>query len=134
MKQKLWLVALVVSVVTLSCKRELSNNEGAIVPDAKSNDRRMDNHLKIAVVSDIHYMHPSLLGPGGAAGAAFQNYINYDPKMVEYSDPIFRTVMNEIKTEAPDILLVPGDITKDGEKIGHQAMAGFFSQLHRCIS
>jgi len=37
--------------------------------------------------------------------------------------------MAQVKAEHPDILLVPGDITKDGEKIGHQAMAGFFNQL-----
>lgn len=87
--------------------------------------------LKIAVVSDIHYMHPSLLGAGGAEGLAFQNYLNQDPKLVQYSDPIFRRVLAEIKEEDPDILLVPGDITKDGEKIGHQAMAGFFEELRR---
>lgn len=86
-------------------------------------------HLRIAVVSDIHYMHPSLLGPGGATGAAFLNYLNQDPKLVEFSDPIWRQVMATLKEEKPDILLVPGDITKDGEKIGHQAMAGFFNQL-----
>jgi len=109
-----------------------------LLPSCKKNPLPGNGHgypylpgarLKIAVVSDIHYMHPSLLSENAAAGLAFQNYVNQDPKLVEFSDPIWREVMTELKAEKPDILLVPGDITKDGEKIGHQAMASFFSQL-----
>jgi 3',5'-cyclic AMP phosphodiesterase CpdA len=37
--------------------------------------------------------------------------------------------MAQLSIGRPDILLVPGDITKDGEKIDHQAMAGFFDKL-----
>jgi 3',5'-cyclic AMP phosphodiesterase CpdA len=125
MKQKLWLFVLLLSQFVLSCKKDL-------IDDRDSHHSEGDHHhLKIAIVSDIHYMDPSLLGTGGAAGLAFQNYLNQDPKLVEYSDPIFRKVMGELKRENPDILLVPGDITKDGEKVSHQAMAGFFGQLRR---
>lgn len=132
MKQKLCIILVLFSQFFLSCKKELTEEQTSKTDenmDALERGRRQ--HLKIAIVSDIHYMHPSLLGKGGAAGAAFQNYVNQDPKMVEYSDPIFRNVMGELRGERPDILLVPGDITKDGEKISHQAMAGFFNQL-RC--
>lgn len=87
--------------------------------------------LRVAVVSDIHYMDPSLLDSNGAAGAAFQDYLNKDPKLLQYSAVVFRKVMDQLRTDKPDILLVPGDITKDGEKIGHQAIAGLFDQLRR---
>jgi 3',5'-cyclic AMP phosphodiesterase CpdA len=123
MKQKLTLIVLLAGLLLQSCTKGPLNNHGH-EPGFSRN-----SHLKIAIVSDIHYMHPSLLGAGGAAGVAFQNYVNDDPKLVEFSDPIWREVMTELKNEKPDILLVPGDITKDGEKIGHQAMAGFFAQL-----
>ena len=107
--------------------KEYFNDEAA---NAKKNDREKDKpHLRIAIVADIHYMDPSLLVNNGAAGTAFQNYLDQDPKLVQYSDPIFRRVWREIKAERPDILLVPGDITKDGEKISHLAMAGFLNQL-----
>jgi predicted MPP superfamily phosphohydrolase len=86
-------------------------------------------NLKIAIVSDIHYLEPSLLVNDGAAGTAFQNYLDQDPKMVQYSDAIFKKVIEELKAEKPDILLLPGDITKDGEKIGHEAVAGFLTEL-----
>jgi UDP-2,3-diacylglucosamine pyrophosphatase LpxH len=122
MRKKSWLIIPVLCLLVMSCKK----NENGFPPFGGNNP-----HLKIAIVSDIHYMHPSLLGIGGATGAAFQNYLNQDPKLVQYSDPIFREVLAELKTERPDILLVPGDITKDGEKIGHQAMAAFFNQLRK---
>ena len=123
MKQKLCLLVLLTAVLLSSCKKYPLPDNGhgyPYLPGAQ---------LKIAIVSDIHYMHPSLLAENAANGLAFQNYLNQDPKLVEFSDPIWREVMTELKSEKPDILLVPGDITKDGEKIGHQAMAAFFGQL-----
>ncbi|PWT73312.1 MAG: metallophosphoesterase [Bacteroidetes bacterium] len=86
-------------------------------------------HLKIAIVSDIHYMDPSLLKNNAAAGAAFQAYIAADPKLIQYSDPIFRECMTQIKAEKPDILLIPGDLTKDGEKVSHQSMSRLLKEL-----
>ena len=127
MKSRLLLLIVMISQLVLSCKKEFLSEETA--PLRKKGLAKGNPHLKIAIVSDIHYMHPSLFTNNGAMGTAFQNYVNQDPKLVEYSDPIFRNVLADLKTEHPDILLVPGDITKDGEKIGHQAMAGFLNEL-----
>ena len=126
MKLKLSLVIILLCQLVLSCKKDIKNNEAATT---QSTLAKVNPHLKIAIVSDIHYMDPSLLINNGAAGTAFQNYVDQDPKMVQYSDAIFRNVLADIKTEHPDILLVPGDITKDGEKVSNVAMAGFFNQL-----
>ena len=128
MKSKLLLLTVMISQLVLSCKKEFVSEEDTAIKNKKALAKG-NPHLKIAIVADIHYMHPSLLINNGAAGTAFQNYVNQDPKLVEYSDPIFRNVLTDLKAEQPDILLVPGDITKDGEKIGHQAMAGFFNEL-----
>jgi 3',5'-cyclic AMP phosphodiesterase CpdA len=87
--------------------------------------------LRVAIVSDIHYMDPSLLDSGAAAGAAFQAYLDSDPKLLQYSAAVFKKVMDQLVASRPDILLVPGDITKDGEKLDHQVMAGFFEKLRR---
>ena len=129
MKQKLLFIMVMLSQFMFSCNKEYNTT---VVDNNVINEevaRQNDKPLKIAVVADIHYMDPSLLINNGGNGTAFQNYLNQDPKLVQYSDPIFRTVLAQIKLEHPDILLIPGDITKDGEKIGHQAMAGFFNQL-----
>ncbi len=74
-------------------------------------------------------MDPSLLKNNASAGAAFQAYLDADPKLIEFSDPIFRTVITQLKSENPDILLIPGDLTKDGEKMSHHTMALLLKQL-----
>ena len=130
MKSKLWVVIILLGQLSWSCKKDLKSDEPvSIKKSAQSAFAKGNPHLKIAIVSDIHYMDPSLLINNGAEGAAFQNYVDQDPKLVQYSDPIFRNVLADIKLEHPDILLVPGDITKDGEKVSNVAMAGFFNQL-----
>jgi 3',5'-cyclic AMP phosphodiesterase CpdA len=130
MTSKIVLVVVLLSQLLLSCKKQFREDAVATLSEETRTMRSNDNrHLKIAIVSDIHYMHPSLLVNHGESGAAFQNYLDEDPKLIQYSDPIWREVMQELKAENPDILLVPGDITKDGEKVGHEAMAGFLNQL-----
>jgi len=123
MKSKLFLTVILLSLLALSCRKDLSHDNHFPPPGGP------DHPLKVAIVSDIHYMHPSLLDSNGASGLAFQTYLNNDPKLLQYSDIVFRKVMAQLLVAKPDILLVPGDITKDGEKIGHQAIAGFFDRL-----
>ena len=121
MKEKLLLFLLTCIIVVASCTKDHPPDKGGHpVPDA---------HLKIAIVSDIHYMDPSLLKNNAAAGTAFQAYLDADPKLIEFSDPIFRTVIAQLKSENPDILLIPGDLTKDGERVSHQTMALLLKQL-----
>jgi len=79
--------------------------------------------IKIAIVSDIHYFDPSLLVNDAENGTAFKNYLAADPKLIQFSKPIFIQALSDLQSEKPDVLLIPGDLTKDGEKISHQAMA-----------
>lgn len=85
--------------------------------------------INIAVMSDIHYLDPSLMMNNAAAGLAFQKYLNYDPKLIEFSDPILKETVSEIVAAKPDILLIPGDLTKDGEKVSHETMAKVLKQV-----
>ncbi len=121
MKEKLLLSALSVIILLASCTKEHPPDKGFHpVSEAR---------LKIAIVSDIHYMDPSLLKNNASTGAAFQAYLDADPKLIEFSDPIFKTVIAQLKSENPDILLIPGDLTKDGERVSHQTMALLLKQL-----
>lgn len=81
---------------------------------------------KICVISDPHYFDSTLLIKDGPA---FQTYLAYDRKMLKESHAITVSVIDSIIAEQPDIVLVPGDLTKDGEMICHQKMAAFFNQL-----
>ena len=99
MKPRLWLLVFLLSQVLVSCEKNLSNLAPKNLHGGDDNNGR--KALKISIISDIHYMHPSLLVNNGAAGIAFQNYLDQDPKLVQYSDPIFRTVMEDVKKEKP---------------------------------
>ena len=82
--------------------------------------------IKICVISDVHYFDTTLLINDGQA---FEDYLFYDRKMLRESYAITQSLMDSLIVEHPDILLVPGDLTKDGELVCHQTVANFFSQL-----
>ncbi len=75
---------------------------------------------KICVISDVHYFEPSLLVNNGTA---FQSYLASDRKLLQESDAITTSVIDSLLEEAPDYVLIPGDLTKDGEKICHDTLA-----------
>jgi 3',5'-cyclic AMP phosphodiesterase CpdA len=75
--------------------------------------------LKIAVLSDLHYMTPSLLE---ADGTAFQMYLMQDPKLLQESKAILKEIVQKLLIEKPDLVLISGDLTKDGELISHKSV------------
>ncbi len=83
-------------------------------------------NIKICVISDVHYFDTSLLINDGPA---FEEYLMYDRKLLRESYAITESLIDSLISEQPDILLVSGDITKDGELVCHQKMADYFSQL-----
>ena len=78
------------------------------------------NLIKIAVISDLHVMAPQLVVKDGTA---FQKYLNQDRKMLHESPEILDTLINGILKLKPDLTLVTGDLTKDGELASHQLVA-----------
>jgi 3',5'-cyclic AMP phosphodiesterase CpdA len=112
-----------------SCTKDQIFNEPDQVPDDMLSLKSASGKLKIAVVSDIHFMDPSLLPEDPASNPYFQYYLAKDPKLIEFSDPIFREVIAELMAEKPDFVLIPGDLTKDGELLNHQTVSGLLHQL-----
>jgi 3',5'-cyclic AMP phosphodiesterase CpdA len=125
MKKRFYVVLFSAVFLASSCMKEnpLTNfpGKGSHVGDG--------DQLKIAVVSDIHYMAASLLKNNANTGAAFQAYLDQDPKLIEFSDPIFRQCIKQVLADKPDILLIPGDLTKDGEKVSHQDLLKLLKQF-----
>lgn len=72
---------------------------------------------RIVLLSDIHVMAPSLLV---AEGTAFDNHVATDRKMLRQSAEIFTTMVDSIIKMKPDLVLITGDLTKDGEKVSHE--------------
>ena len=81
---------------------------------------------KIVVVSDPHVMAPELLVN---KGKAWTDYLNGQRKMVDYSQPLFDEMIARIKTAKPDLVLITGDLTKDGEQLSHQYVISKLDEL-----
>lgn len=89
-------------------------------------DSVIDEGITIAIISDIHVMDPSLLGRNGTA---FQEYLAKDPKLLEYSSRILHAAVQDIISKKPDLVLIPGDLTKDGEKVSHETVIRILKKL-----
>jgi len=85
--------------------------------------------IKIAVVSDIHYLDPALMPENYVTNEDFQKMMTGDRKLIELSDPIFRKAMEEIIDESPDILMIPGDLSFNGEYSSHLIVSGFLEEI-----
>jgi len=81
--------------------------------------------LKIGVFSDAHYYDATL----GVEGAAYQMYTAQDPKMLAESHALLQATIDKLVSEDVDVVLVPGDLTKDGELHNHQIVASYLAQL-----
>ena len=73
---------------------------------------------KIYLLSDIHVMAPTLLDSSN--NAAWQRDLANQRKMQDLSIPIFDQLIERIIADKPDLLLINGDLTKDGEYESHE--------------
>ncbi len=83
---------------------------------------------KIAVVSDLHYFDPSLLV---RKGSSFQKYVEGDRKLLEHSAAIVASLVDSLIEAHPDVVLVSGDMTKDGELANHKGVIEQLSRLNK---
>jgi 3',5'-cyclic AMP phosphodiesterase CpdA len=86
---------------------------------------------RIAVVSDIHVMAPSLLPSGSESKDAWTTYYTGQRKMLDKSAAIFDQFVNTITSTSPkpDLLLITGDLTKDGEQASHDYVKTKLAEL-----
>ena len=76
-----------------------------------------DGDQKLVVLSDPHVMAPELLV---SEGKAWTNYLKGQRKMIDYSARLFDEMVSRIKNDLhPDLVLITGDLTKDGEQLSH---------------
>ncbi|WP_163318201.1 metallophosphoesterase [Dysgonomonas sp. 520] len=80
--------------------------------------------LKIGVVSDMHYLSENLMDGGNA----IRSYSESSGRSVNYVPEILDQVLSDLEIEDLDVLLIPGDLTKDGEK---QSLTDLSAKLDR---
>ena len=117
MKKLKLTIPVLMLLVMVACNKEY--RELGLQPEVKGDNETFclgSKTLKIAVLSDLHYMDPSLLK---ADGSAFQLYLMQDPKLLAESGAILQQILHKLVSEKPDLVLISGDLTKDGELISH---------------
>lgn len=93
--------------------------------NAVSIPKQSELNTKIAVFSDAHYFSSSL----GTSGSAFEEYLAVDRKLIAESQAISESLTSILKNESVSIVLVAGDLTKDGEKQSHEEFAALLKQI-----
>ena len=92
-------------------------------------EKPQDMNLRIAVMSDLHYLSPDMI----ADTADFEHALNSDRKLLKEGSSALREMFEQVRADKPDILLVSGDLTKDGEQECHAALAKQLQQLQQDI-
>lgn len=92
-------------------------------------EKPQDMNLRIAVMSDLHYLSPDMI----ADTEDFEHAFNSDRKLLKESSSVLHEMLERVRADKPDILLVSGDLTKDGEQECHAALAKQLQQLQQDV-
>ena len=72
--------------------------------------------ITMFITTDVHYLSKDLTDNGDA----FNKFVLTGAgKQINYIDEIFSAFTNEVKNKKPDILIISGDLTSNGEKKSH---------------
>ncbi len=112
--QPVKLLFLFLIVLLIACEEE------------KSVDNSKDASLiSISIFTDPHLYDTTL----GTRGEAFMQYLATDRKMLVESEAILKSVIEMISADNSKVVLISGDLTKDGELKNHQLLANYLRQL-----
>lgn len=76
--------------------------------------------MSFFIATDTHYLAKSLMDEG----SAFEEYVSSgDGKQLKYIDEMMNTFSYEIKNKKPEVLIISGDLTNNGEKGSHLELA-----------
>ena len=120
MKKITFFLSMVLLALTMSLTSCVKDSD-VVNPGEKDPDFKY-----IMLMSDIHVMAPELLEN---RGSAYENYLSQDPKLLEYSGEVLEYLIGETLRRNPDLVIIPGDLTKDGELVSHQFVVSILVKL-----
>jgi hypothetical protein len=82
-------------------------------------------NTRFIVASDLHFYDTAL----GAVGSDFTAYVTHERKLLVESNDILETFIREVSSVEADFVLVPGDLTKDGEQANHRRVAAALARI-----
>eukprot|EP00828_Plagiopyla_frontata_P036735 TRINITY_DN48424_c0_g1_i1.p1 TRINITY_DN48424_c0_g1~~TRINITY_DN48424_c0_g1_i1.p1 ORF type:complete len:430 (-),score=27.00 TRINITY_DN48424_c0_g1_i1:77-1366(-) len=92
---------------------------------SNTSDKSDKDAYKIAIVSDAHYFSKKL----NVDDDLFNQYLSKDRKLLHLSAEITEEVVKEISNADYDLVILPGDLTKDGEREGHEEFSQHLQKI-----
>ena len=87
----------------------------------------LDGPRRFAVIADPHLYKASL----GTCGSAYENHLLGDPRLTKESEAILESALARMAEEGVQFLIIPGDLTNDGELVNHVLMAQHLQKLEQ---
>lgn len=84
------------------------------------------DELDIIVATDLHYYASSLFEDCSWFSQAWEQE---DGQMIHYTHKFVENFVSEVISQDPDLVIISGDLTYNGEKVSHEALANELSRL-----
>lgn len=115
-QKKLIFVLFIISILVTGC----STGKVRVIESGKN--------LSMFIATDIHYLADSIHDNG----KSYQNFCFIgDGRMIQYVNDIVDAFGYEIKINKPDILIISGDLTTNGEKASHLKLAEKLKEIEK---
>lgn len=111
-------------LLTASCLMVIATLATATTP-RKTTNVASNKPYQILVISDTHLLAPELYDQGAAA----QRVAQRDMKLVLQSDELMQDFIDWAIKQKPDLVLITGDLTFNGERASHQRLATHLARL-----
>lgn len=119
MKSMLKIIIFSISLFLLGCSKKPALNFALPIHEA-------NYELKIGLATDLHYLDQSLTDNG----EPFINLLKKgDGKLIHFSEEILDSLISTTKENHLDYLIIPGDLTYNGEKESHLNLAKKLKKL-----
>lgn len=119
-KKKLLALAVVTSIILVFIIFGFRNDEAVKIKSGKD--------ITFFVTSDIHYLAEGLTDNG----EVFQKFIDSgDGKLLNYIHEIMDAFTYDIKKKKPDVLIISGDLTSNGERESHIELSNRLKQIEK---
>lgn len=97
------------------------------LPMSFAAEEKSGQDLKVMVMSDTHTILESMI----KGTEDYQTAQNMDQKVFNEAEAMLDAQLGQVRAAKPDVLLLNGDLSKDGEYIVHQAIAKKLNQLKK---
>lgn len=87
-----------------------------------------DSEVKIAIATDLHLLAKELITYDPETMEAF---VTGDGRLVFYTPEIMDAFSEQLSIEKPDVLIISGDLTHNGEAKSHQVLADKLKELKK---